>query len=214
MSSVIKVNLKSRKLDVKVKESRFDKNAETVDLREKEEAILKSHIDKAYKEGFEAGSASTAAELTQKFNFELKKKFEMLEAIFGNFEENISEYEIAFDKVVSELSILIAEKIIHREVEFAPILPNILKESLKKVIGANKIIVKLNPGELEMIEADSENLLSKSSLTNLSFEADDRIQKGGCLVLSEIGNVDARVSAQLSEIEKSLEAKYKQTEEV
>jgi flagellar biosynthesis/type III secretory pathway protein FliH len=42
-------------------------------------------------------------------------------------------------------------------------------------------------------------------MNHIKFEIDDNIEIGGCLIETEIGNLDARISSQLNEISKALE---------
>jgi len=202
MSSIITV--KKKKIDVVLKESRYDKNAEKNDLRLKEEQILQNQMDVSYNQGFQDGFAKASNELSQQYNNQIKEKYNHLEAIFENFDQNVFAYGKSFDEVVVELSLMISEKILRKSIKNDSSIKEILKEALDKVLGANSIQIKLNPSDYEIIQTDSENFLSKNALTQISFDPDDKIQMGGCLVLSDIGNVDARISSQMEEIKKNL----------
>jgi flagellar assembly protein FliH len=48
-------------------------------------------------------------------------------------------------------------------------------------------------------------LIHGSSFNKIKIEPDACIEQGGCLIETEIGSVDARISTQLSEMQKQLE---------
>jgi len=81
-----------------------------------------------------------------------------------------------------------------------------LKDAIKKVIGANNVIVKLNPDDFKTLDSTSDEPFSINSFDKIKFEQDDRIEPGGCFIETEIGSVDARISSQCNEIRKQLEA--------
>ena len=78
---------------------------------------------------------------------------------------------------------------------------------MKKVLGANNVIIKLNEKDLANLNNESKNLLNDGSFSKIKFETDDSIEPGGCLIETDIGNVDGRIGAQLKELKKQLEQK-------
>ena len=64
----------------------------------------------------------------------------------------------------------------------------------------------MNSDELEIIEKTSREKMNKIGISRIRFEASEGIQKGGCLIETEIGNLDARINSQINEITKALES--------
>ncbi|MCB9248065.1 MAG: hypothetical protein H6613_05735 [Ignavibacteriales bacterium] len=125
--------------------------------------------------------------------------------ILKSFEEKIIFYENSFHKIVIKVSQKISEKILHREIDNKSTIEEILEQNLSKIVGANDITIKLNPAELKIIETTSKEKISSFGISKIRFEANDSIKKGGCLIETEIGNLDARIDNQINEIIKSLE---------
>jgi flagellar biosynthesis/type III secretory pathway protein FliH len=68
-----------------------------------------------------------------------------------------------------------------------------------------KITVRLNPKDYEKIKKnEAEFLKSLENVKSLSFREDEAVAKGGCLVQTEIGTIDAQLDTQLSAIKKAL----------
>ena len=69
------------------------------------------------------------------------------------------------------------------------LIEKILDQNLRKIIGANDIVIKLNPKDHELIEKSSKEYFASSGITKIRFESNDNIQIGGCFIESEIGNL-------------------------
>ena len=93
-----------------------------------------------------------------------------------------------------------------REIDKESIIREVLDESLRKVLGANEIIVRLNSNDYESIIVEGKSFQMKDSFSKIKFEKDDRIELGGCFIESEIGNADGRISSQLNELKRKLES--------
>jgi flagellar assembly protein FliH len=202
MSSVIKINAKSRKLNVSMKNPLEGAGIET----EKEEVFFQKQLQQYYEKGYNDGQKAATEKLETEYTDKLIQKFENVTEILSEFDKTVSEYDKTFEKIVINIALMIAEKIVQREILQGPIIETILKDSLKKVIGSNRILVRLHPGDLEIINQDSGNLFVDDSFSKIKFESDERIERGGCFIETEIGNVDARISSQFSEVKKQLEA--------
>jgi flagellar assembly protein FliH len=102
----------------------------------------------------------------------------------------------------------IAQKVIAKEFKYDSGIEKILDQNLKKIIGANDIIIKLNPEDFELIRSKNREYLGSSGISKIKFEPNENVQVGGCLVESEIGNLDARVESRIAELIKALENHY------
>jgi flagellar assembly protein FliH len=110
-----------------------------------------------------------------------------------------------FNKAVLDTAFALAEKIVQREIEKESTITNLIDSCLKKVLTANEIIIKLNPVDFETVTNDLKEINKSIDVSKIRFEKDEMIDKGGCLVETEIGNADARISSQLSELKRKLE---------
>ncbi len=214
MSNIIKLRSDSKKLKVKIQESALKSIYEEQEFaKEKERLQMENSLVQRYEQGFSDGQNAIRQEMEEKYNTQLIERYDEISKTFLSIEENFNEYKDVFANLVLELSYLISEKIVRREIKKESMITDVMKESLNKIVGANSIQIKLNPDELEEIKLESGNSFAGKSLSNISFEADERIDAGGCLVITEIGNVDGRVTSQVEEIKKQLDAAYAVTEE-
>jgi flagellar assembly protein FliH len=202
MSSVIRVNAKSKKLNVSMKNPLEKSGIET----DKEEIFFQKQLQQYYEKGYSDGQKAASEKLEKDYTDKLAKKFEYVTEIVSDFNKTVAEYDKSFEKIIINIALIIAEKIVQREILQGPIIDTVLKDSLKRVIGSNKILVRLHPSDLEIINQDSGNLFIDDAFSKIKFESDERIERGGCFIETEIGNVDARISSQFNEMKKQFES--------
>lgn len=202
MSNVLRIN-KDAKLNVKVRGMNGDSITATVNQQEQ----VQLQMQNAYERGYGEGYKKAAEELETKYNDDLQKRYDELENFLKSVDEKVMSYDDTFNNVVVELAFVVAEKIIRESIDRNPSINKTLNESMKKVLGANNVIIKMNGADLDNLNKESKNLLSDGSFSKIKFETDDSIESGGCLIETDIGNVDGRLSTQLKELKKVLEQK-------
>lgn len=201
MSNVLQVNVKPKKLNFTIKNASYE---EMSDVSNKENT-LEAQLMKKYELGFSDGRDQMRKELEQNYQHRLFEQKKMLQEVVATIDKKIVEYDRQFELMVLNLAFLVSEKIIKREIENRSIIDDTLKFALKKVLGANKIIIKLNQKDLEHLRTNSEGMFNDDIFSKITFEPDERIERGGCLVETEIGNVESRINTQLAELKKQLE---------
>jgi len=167
-------------------------------------------LTQEFNKGFEEGTKSVSLKYETEYSEKLLTRIEYFQNIISSFDKELILQNIEFEHLVINLSCMIAEKIIKREIEKESIISVNLKESVKKVLGANNIIIKVNPSDYNEIIIESKSLLLEDSFSKVQFEEENRIERGGCFIETEIGNVDAKISSQFSEIKKNLESSVKE----
>jgi flagellar assembly protein FliH len=170
--------------------------------RENHQVSLHNH----YTNGFTEGQKAVKEKVEREFNEKLLKKYSELNNVISDLNDKAAQFDTQFDELVMKVAFVLAETILKRQIERESIIKEVLDESLKKVLGANEIIVRLNPKDYESIIVDGKSFQMKDSFSQIKFEQDDRIELGGCFIESEIGNADGRISSQLNELKRKLEA--------
>lgn len=200
MSNVIKLNGKSAKVNVKISDEPFS----PLEAEQKDNS-LEIELHNRYTAGFNDGQKDAVNRLQKEYLDKLRAKYSQLDELMNHFAEQVNTQNELFSQLVIETSFTIAEKIIQREIEKESNIINVIESCLKKVLTANSILIKLNPEDYEFVINDIKELNKSIDVSKIKFEKDDLIQKGGCLVETEIGNADARISSQLNELKRKLE---------
>jgi flagellar assembly protein FliH len=204
MSDVVKIKLKGKKIKaISAQEEKAQKGIVEID---DEEAAVKK-LQKEYEKGFNDGYQQGANETQAQYEEFIIQKNEEFYSILKEFESKIEEYENSFSEIVIKIAGRIAQKILKREIETESIVKETIGDALSQVIAAQNIVIKINPDDLTLIETEGD-LTHDSRFNKIRFEPDKSIEKGGCIIETEIGNVDARINSQLEEILKQLELKF------
>ena len=110
------------------------------------------------------------------------------------------------EEQIIKLAIAIAEKILHTEVTTRKdAILEVLKTAIRSVADTDGMKIRLNPQDFRyMMEVKKDFLQSFDSLRNVMFEEDSSIKRGGAVVESALGEVDARLESQIREIKASM----------
>lgn len=154
---------------------------------------------RAYDEAFLAGKEAAQQELEAK-RTELATLLEEVEA------ERVSFFD-RMEPEVARLSITIAEKVIARQLEVHPeTVVDLVKNAMRRMQERETLRVRLNPDDVPIVRAAREDLLSEiNGVQKLELIDDRRVGRGGCVVESNNGVLDARIKTQLEEMERVIE---------
>lgn len=140
-------------------------------------------VEKAYQEAREAG------------------RREAFEEVLGELGRARSEYDKlmrASETDMVELALHIARQIIGYLIEVEPtVMRDIVAKSLVQVRGKSQIVVLVHPEDLKVIEKMHGELAQQVEGAALYFGEDPRIERGGCVIETESGRLDARLDVQL-----------------
>ncbi|HSO59528.1 MAG TPA: FliH/SctL family protein [Desulfobacterales bacterium] len=109
-----------------------------------------------------------------------------------------------------QLALAVARKIVGREVSIGPeAVTRVIRQALERVEHAGRITIKLNPADLELLAEIKQQLLSGlPEAGRAAFEADAGITRGGCLIETDGGEVDARIERQFKVVEEAFRAEF------
>jgi flagellar assembly protein FliH len=152
----------------------------------------------AFSQGYEQGEKAGLEAAKQRGDAMLRRLADTLAELGTARAEMIRQTE----RQIVELSLLVARKLVHREVRLDPeVLMAIVRASLERLGESAQVTVRLHPDEFEATEAARTATLAGS---NVNVVADARVGRGGCRVESEMGMIDAGVDAQIQELTRSL----------
>jgi flagellar assembly protein FliH len=172
---------------------------------EQEKENIQMALRNQYTNGFEDGQVAVKEKVEREFNERLLRKYSELNNLMSDLNDHTIQFESQLEQLVMNVGFILAEAILKREIEKESIFKDVLDESLRKVLGANEIIVRLHPKDYESIVVEGKSFQMKDSFSKIKFEKDDRIEFGGCFIESEIGNADGTISSQLNELKRKLD---------
>lgn len=162
-------------------------------------------IQDAYDRGFEDGKQVTAATMTVEIQEqqEIRHDFEkMILRLHGEFEQVTKQMEeLSLNLAVEIAETILAEHILRDS-------SMVIKQAKKAIDGyrnAHTLRVRVHPLEYEALEQVKGQLVGDTIRNpDITILSDGTIERGGCIVESDIGAVDAQITTQLEEIRRQL----------
>jgi type III secretion protein L len=156
-------------------------------LLEQAERDCEAIREQAKEEGRQSGLAE--------WNQILAKAWERADALSKSWEESMV-----------QLSVRVAEKIIGEQIRLHPeSIVSMVSEALKGARPARRLAIQVNQEDLPHVRAHIDRLKDSSSLGSLiEIVPSANVRRGGCVIDSELGIVDARLETQLKCLEEVL----------
>lgn len=169
----------------------------------KEAELRVSEIEhEAYKKGYEAGREEGYNE----GQAEVLRLIDRLGTIVATAVDIRDDIIKSSEKMMTEMILMIARKVIKDEiVERREVVINNIKESIKRVKDRDRIDIRVNFADLDMTTAHKDELIKMlESLKKVNIYEDTRVDRGGCVIETDVGAIDARISTQLDTIEEAI----------
>ena len=151
-------------------------------------------------EAYEKGLAEARAQVDEEVNAAVAELREKLTHTVSELEPLYALIAARAERDLVKLALEIARKVIHREVtsDFDIVL-TLARVALERLHPRAIAKVLLHPDDLEYVKTHRHELSHSSAL---EFIADLSVGRGGCIIQSEHGDIDARIEQQFASIER------------
>jgi flagellar biosynthesis/type III secretory pathway protein FliH len=163
-------------------------------------ALDLAHLEKtAYENGFLQGEKAGMEIAEQKVEAVMRRYAESILEV-GKIRSTIYPQ---VEREVVKLAIEVAKKIVHREIQAdKEIIQTLVRVALSRVAEKSAVTIHLNPIDYEfLLEYRAE--LSQNEGREIALLADKSIERGGCMIQTECGEIDARIEEKFREVEHS-----------
>ncbi len=157
----------------------------------------------AYEKGFAQGQKD--GELIGRKKYETLAN--RLAEILKNLEKDLSEHILALEPQLLALVKLMVEKLVLKEVDTdAQPIKASLREALKHVVEQTQVKIHLHPDDTEFLDEILAELREEfSKIKDFEIVPNPNLKRGGCLLETDFGLVDATLERRWQEILKRLE---------
>jgi flagellar biosynthesis/type III secretory pathway protein FliH len=164
-------------------------------------------LEKGKAEGFAAGEKSGHDKAKAVFDAETAKLKDQTSKYFKQLEDSKKTMINGLEHILLRFCVELVKKIVSCELETnKEIITATIKRALGMIADRENILIRVAPGDMETANGNKDFLSSVTErLENVRIEEDARISKGGCIIESNSGMVDARLGVQLEEIETLVE---------
>ena len=156
-----------------------------------------------YQRGVEAGNAEAEARFKTEYDKLIAAERARVDGLMASIGHEFSQLHARWEQRVLKFALAVAKAIVKREVSIDhEIVLAQVRESLRHLIGVEKVKLRVNPKDEELLRQHRSAISSAAdSLREMVIEADEKIEAGGCILESDLGNVDARLSTQIDQLE-------------
>jgi len=171
-----------------------------------------------YTEGYETGCAAGQADADQRVADEaarladlrtddrLRSALPALEAAVEALKSEREKWLKVWESAAIRLSAAIAERIIKRQVLRHPELaPELITDALQLAAGSPRFSIRIHPADIEELRQHGQLVLDQlASLGQATLIPDINLSRGGCVIETTHGHIDARLESQVERIVEEL----------
>ncbi len=186
-----------------VKHAKVEALDEAAAIRARAEEQAKEIIETAHREGDEIRASAD----TRGYQDGCDRAAAELSEIVASSSRRLQQIEEQAEPQLRDLALKIARKVIGKELEFAPeTVVDVVKQALsEKARQRREILLRVNPDDLQYIrehKADLIEVLSRAK--EIGIREDPDIERGGVIIETDAGTIDAQLKTQLDVFEQVL----------
>ena len=153
-------------------------------------ALLHAARQAGYQEGYRDGLVALE-------NFKrsvMQQNAAQFGAVMQQFDEQLDALEFDMARSLARVAASIAQQVVREELSTQPQrVARVAHEAVEAVLlSARHIVVQVNPQDLALVEHGAADAIAARGAR---LVGDPTIERGGCRVLSDVGTIDARISA-------------------
>jgi flagellar biosynthesis/type III secretory pathway protein FliH len=161
------------------------------------------HIEKeAYEKAFQLGEKAGLESGERMFRSAVQSLVEAAEGL----KHTEREFYGRVEEEILDLVLATTRKVVQREVNTQrDVILEVLRQAIAKTIDRERIRIRINPSDFDFVHAHKSDIASTvDGVKDLVIEGDESISRGGAVVDSDYGTIDARIERRFEAVEKAL----------
>lgn len=169
-------------------------------------ANAKAQMDEQLKAGYEDGFKKGQEAGFKEGNLEAQRLIDRLHTIIERTMDKRQEILAETEQQIVDLVLLMTRKIVKviSENQRNVVVSNVV-QALRKVKGRGDVIIRVNLADVAMTSQHVKDFLaSAENVKNITVVEDSTVDRGGCVIETDFGAIDAKIVSQLNEIEQRI----------
>jgi len=170
------------------------------------EQDIKQRVTQTEREAYEKGHAEGHAQGYQEGTAEVQRLVESLHGIISKAIEKRNEIIQEAETQIINLVLLIVKKVIKviSENQKNVVINNVV-QALRKLKSRGDVVIRVNLADLELTSEHVKDFMKMvENVKSITVLEDSTVDRGGCIIETDFGQIDARISSQLHEIEERI----------
>ncbi|RMG69300.1 MAG: hypothetical protein D6715_00025 [Calditrichaeota bacterium] len=169
------------------------------------EEDLQEKLEAAFQEGFQAGYQQCQHEMQQP----VQEAAERLISAVQTFEAERSRFFQDLSNRLFNFVLTLAERLVGTLQQERPIIQQTLQKVLEDCLIQGEVKIYLNPADLETVQSMEASLRQRlPDVKEIHLLPQESIERGGCLIETPLGKLDARMETQLNELTRQVKSIY------
>uniref|UniRef100_E6Q199 Putative flagellar biosynthesis protein FliH n=1 Tax=mine drainage metagenome TaxID=410659 RepID=E6Q199_9ZZZZ len=165
--------------------------------RREREAIAEAARGEGHEAGRQEGIARVDAEMNELLG--------LLHGIIDAVREDRDRFLRSAEPELVRLALGASERIVHHEIsQNDQFVVETVRSALTRAVARNDITIRVNPEDMAVMREYRERLVAAGDFEHLRLIEDQRIDRGGAVLESDSGTVDAKIATQLREVRSAL----------
>ena len=159
----------------------------------------------AYEQGFEQGRKDGLALETR----QMEEKGKQFDALFSEINQLKGRIYIETESDMLKLSMLIAKRVIHEEIQTNNhIIGKTIEAAAAFLVDKSRIRIKIGPEDMSEVKGLLPDFAAMSKGGQFQLIEDHTIHRGGCIMETGFGRINATIEDQLKELEKTIAQQF------
>jgi flagellar assembly protein FliH len=158
-----------------------------------------------WKASFDLGRIEGEKALSEQLLKQRAEMHELFQGLLNSLRQAVPQVVRDTETMVVSLALEVAQKLVGDLPVSVPMVESAVRNALTQVEGTAQVTVRLHPADLEMLQnANSPVLANASDSNDFRFLGSPEVTRGGCLVQTRFGTVDARRETKFDLLKRSL----------
>jgi flagellar assembly protein FliH len=158
-----------------------------------------------WRAGFEAGRIEGERALGEQLIKQRSELHQLLQGALSSLQKAVPQVVHDAENMVVSLALEVAQKLVSDMPISVPMVEASIRDALAQVEGTAQFTVRLHPADLELLQkADSPLLSGVDGTGDFRFLGSPDVARGGCLVQTRFGTVDARRETKFDLLKRNL----------
>jgi flagellar assembly protein FliH len=167
---------------------------------------IKGRVMQTEREAYERGYTEGHGKGYEEGRAEVQRLVESLHAIITKAIEKRNEIIEEAETQIINLVLLIVKKVIKviSENQKNVVINNVV-QALRKLKSRGDVVIRVNLADLELTSEHIKDFMKMvENVKSITVMEDSSVDRGGCIIETDFGQIDARISSQLHEIEERI----------
>jgi len=156
---------------------------------------------------YERGRREAEEALSRQLFQQRAEMHELMRGVVDSLRQAVPQIVRDTENTLIALSLSVAQKLVAGMPISAAMIEAVVRDALAQIEGTAKFTVRLHPADLELLQqSDSPLLADGDGEKEFRFLSSSEVTRGGCLVQTQFGTVDARRETKFDLLQRTITA--------